>query len=434
MQKAARLTDPIQHTSALSGLLVGLLIGAAIAVAAVAIIGTGGLAAVAIVGAGAAMGAGIGELVGSLSFAKTTTGTILQVGSFNTKINSLNAARAHVDVVMCSNHPNPPKPIATGSSNVFINSMPAARVGDKTGCDAEISDGSKNVFIGGGTVQTDEISPEVPGWLHTAVFAVGMASAVVLAGPVAAFAGLIGGLLGGAGGNWLGGKLFGQGSDGQKLTAFAGAMVGGILGGKGGAWFDKNYVITTEGLGSNFGNVRITPRAGTAAADALGESPESAVANSANDEGVSPNGGSTYKQRLDQTPVNNGSWTGTRGESKFVSTDPEVTPILEKHGIDGIEYSNAQVDFSPVAKEQVPIDNMTASRPSNFRQADQALADKWGVSRKDVATWREENAYTWHEEPDLTTMQLVPGKINGKFGHLGGVGEINKGMTKPSGD
>ena len=260
MQGAARITDPIEHTSALSGLLTGLLIGAAIAVAAIAIVGTGGLAAVAIVGAGAAMGAGVGELVGSMSFAKSVSGAILQSGSSNTNINSLKAARAHVDVVECSKHPNPPKPIATGSSNVFINSMPAARVGDKTGCDAEISGGSKNVFIGGGTVQTDEISPEVPGWLHTAVFAVGMASAVVLAGPVVAFAGLIGGLVGGAGGNWLGGKMFGQGSDGQKVMTFAGAMVGGFLGGKGGAWFDRNYVITTEGLGSNFGNVKITPR------------------------------------------------------------------------------------------------------------------------------------------------------------------------------
>ncbi|AIY43034.1 Rhs-family protein [Collimonas arenae] len=235
MQAAARITDPIEHTSALSGLLTGLLIGAAIAVAAIAIVGTGGLAAVAIVGAGAAMGAGVGEMVGSMSFAKSVSGAILQSGSSNTNINSLKAARAHVDVVECSKHPNPPKPIATGSSNVFINSMPAARVGDKTGCDAEISSGSQNVFIGGGTVQTDEISPEVPGWLHVAVFAVGMASAVVLAGPVIAFAGLVGGVLGGAGGNWLGGKLFGEGSDGQKASAFVGAMIGGIVGGKGGA-------------------------------------------------------------------------------------------------------------------------------------------------------------------------------------------------------
>lgn len=278
MQGAARITDPIEHTSALSGLLTGLLIGAAIAVAAIAIVGTGGLAAVAIVGAGAAMGAGVGELVGSMSFAKSVSGAILQSGSSNTNINSLRAARAHVDVVACSKHPNPPKPIATGSSNVFINSMPAARVGDKTGCDAEISAGSKNVFIGGGTVKTDEISPEVPGWLHTAVFAMGMASAVVLAGPVVAFAGLVGGLLGGAGGNWLGGEIFGQGSDGQKITAFAGALVGGFFGGKGGAWFDNNYVISTEGLGSNFGNVRITPRANATAADAVSSIPENSTA------------------------------------------------------------------------------------------------------------------------------------------------------------
>ncbi|WP_156117586.1 HNH endonuclease [Collimonas arenae] len=56
------------------------------------------------------------------------------------------------------------------------------------------------------------------------------------------------------------------------------------------------------------------------------------------------------------------------------------------------------------------------------------------MSSKNVATWRGDNAYTWHEEPDLTTILLISGKTNGKFGHLGGAGEINKGMTKPPGD
>lgn len=43
----------------------------------------------------------------------------------------------------------------------------------------------------------------------------------------------------------------------------------------------------------------------------------------------------------------------------------------------------------------------------------------------DIADWREDNKYTWHELNDLETIQLVPSKINSDFKHLGGVGEYN---------
>ena len=41
-----------------------------------------------------------------------------------------------------------------------------------------------------------------------------------------------------------------------------------------------------------------------------------------------------------------------------------------------------------------------------------------------VRSWRELNSYTWHELNDTQTMQLVPTKINSKFSHVGGGGEI----------
>lgn len=241
MPAAARLTDPIGHSPTMSWLLKGLIAGAVIAAVGVAIVGTGGLAAVAIVGGTAAMGAGLGEAMSTMSFApKEVSGAIAMVGSTNVFTNSMPAARAHVDMVMCSKHPGPPIPIATGSGTVFINGMPAARVDDKTGCSGSITKGSRNVFIGGGTVQTDAMSPEnlVPGWVHGALLVVGVGSAIVLAGPVIAVGGLVGGIAGGFGGGWLGGKIFGEGSDGQKWSALAGSFLGGILGAKvaPGAW------------------------------------------------------------------------------------------------------------------------------------------------------------------------------------------------------
>ena len=233
MPAAARITDPIGHSPAMNWLLAGLLAGAAIAVVGVAIVGTGGLAAVAIVGAGAAMGAGLGEALSGLSgVAKEVTGVVAGICSLNVFTNGLSAARAHLDLTACSKHPAPPLPIATGSGQVFINGMPAARVDDKTGCGAIITKGSSNVFIGGGTVQTDQINPEnlVPGWVHGALLVVGLGAAVVLAGPVIAVGGLILGVAGGFAGSWAGGKIFGQGSDGQLLSAIGGSFIGGWLG------------------------------------------------------------------------------------------------------------------------------------------------------------------------------------------------------------
>jgi uncharacterized Zn-binding protein involved in type VI secretion len=237
MPEAARINDPIGHSPMMSGLLAGLLIGAAIGIAAVAVIGTGGLAAAAIIGGLAAGGAGIGEVVSTMSFIpKDITGKI-KTGSPNVFTNSRPAARAHLDIVDCSKHPPSPYPlIATGSATVFINSMPAARVTDTITCAAVIVEGSPNVFIGGGTTQTDAIAPEnlVPDWIHATLFVVGLGSAIILAGPVVAVFGLIGGALGGTAGNWVGGKIWGEGSDGQKASMLVGAFVGGFFGAKAG--------------------------------------------------------------------------------------------------------------------------------------------------------------------------------------------------------
>jgi RHS repeat-associated protein len=138
--------------------------------------------------------------------------------------------------------------------------------------------------------------------------------------------------------------------------------------------------------------------------------------------------GSTYSERIAQTPVSNGSWSGVRGESTFVSTHPDVVPIM---GEDGISYTNAYPDFSPVSAGDVEIPSMSTSRSSNFAQADKALAEQTGVTPSQVKAWRTANKYTWHEVQDLKTMQLVPSPVNAKFGHLGGVGEIKAGATKP---
>lgn len=262
MSAAARVGDPIEHSSALGGLLAGLAIGAGAVLVGIAVVGTGGLGAVALaamVGAGAATGAGIGQLIGSLSFACHEAGNIL-TGSRNVHVNGKPAARAHVDTAHCDQHSSAPQILAQGSDTVHINGMPAARVGDRTVCDGKISVGSADVYIGGGTETTDVISPEVPAWLENGILILGLGSATVLAGPVVVAFGFLGGLFGSKAGSWVGGELFGEDGDGQKISAFVGGFIGGGLGAKRGIAFDAKYKITSEGFGSNLGNIKVAAK------------------------------------------------------------------------------------------------------------------------------------------------------------------------------
>ncbi|PFK01482.1 NAD+--asparagine ADP-ribosyltransferase-like protein [Bacillus cereus] len=171
---------------------------------------------------------------------------------------------------------------------------------------------------------------------------------------------------------------------------------------------------------------------------------------------------STYESRFKQTPAETNSkvvFEGARGESLCTlkpPPDPKLQKILDEAGINGIEYKNGVPDFSPVAKAQFEIDYMlggkgakgNTARDYNFKQANQRLADQLnnspelanqfgmeagGITAKDIEKYRVKNKLTWHELNDGVTIQLVPTEINAKFGHLGGVGEINAGAFEPGG-
>lgn len=171
---------------------------------------------------------------------------------------------------------------------------------------------------------------------------------------------------------------------------------------------------------------------------------------------------SSYEARINQTPALINSkveFEGIRGESLCTlkpPPDPKLKRILDEVGIEGIQYKNGVPDFSPVSKAQIEIDFMLGGKGSyggkartyNFAQADQKLADKLnesvelarqfgmepgGITAKDIDKYRTINQLTWHEVNDVKIMQLVPTEINKRFGHLGGVGEINTGAFEPGG-
>lgn len=234
--QAARVDDPIAHTASKSWMIVGLIGGAILGAATVA---TGGLAlVVASAAVGACAAGGLGEVLGSMSWAPRHVTGMLTEGSPNVYVNSRKAIRAHLSLGKCDEHSGSPKRVAEGSIKIYINNYPAARLGDKLTCSAEIFAGSPNVFFGGAKVQTDEISPEIPGWVNWVMLGVGTAALAVVATPAIAVLSAAGALLGGTAGNWAGGWLFGEGSDGQKWSMLFGSLIGGGIGMKGGAKFD----------------------------------------------------------------------------------------------------------------------------------------------------------------------------------------------------
>ena len=136
---------------------------------------------------------------------------------------------------------------------------------------------------------------------------------------------------------------------------------------------------------------------------------------------------------------NGGHWEGERGNSKWfpnrdeIPKNPLTNPdgltwgqILDKYGIDGIEFKNGEPDFSPVAKGTVEVDHFTDNRygkGGNFDQACERLAEQRGCTKEEVKAWMKENKYTWHERSDCKTMDKVPTEIHGNIRHSGGISE-----------
>lgn len=138
-------------------------------------------------------------------------------------------------------------------------------------------------------------------------------------------------------------------------------------------------------------------------------------------------------------PIENGYWEGERGNSKWIpdsgyepqKSNPEGKTwkeILEKYGTDGIVFKDGEPDFSIFSRGNVTIEGFTTRREDNFDKADIALANQRGCSPDEVARWRKENKYTWHECRDMETMQKVVQNVHNNVPHRGGVSEAKKGI------
>lgn len=179
---AARETDKLKHSSEMMGFFLGAVAALAIGIF---VIGTGGAGLAVLVAAGGIAGAGIAEVIDSLSEDPGITTGAVGPGSNNILINNLDAV-AISDPSLCYfpvvyNHG--PKMIVEGSKTVFYGCRPAARKGDSLICDAKITTGSPNVLIGGERVR---VKGTRGNWVDTLLDYGSMYMTVLFAGTTAA--------------------------------------------------------------------------------------------------------------------------------------------------------------------------------------------------------------------------------------------------------
>ncbi|NUP07520.1 MAG: methyltransferase domain-containing protein [Polyangiaceae bacterium] len=159
-QLAARRGDEVGHTMAAAWMKIGLCVGAALVVVAGAavVVATGGVAAVVagatvgttMVAAGGATAAVAGGGLLGLHLGEAENDgpscSVIETGSEDTFIEGKEASRAGLDTV---GHDD--DVVASGSSTVFVNRRPLARIEEKCQCGGRLIRTSARTLIGGDT-------------------------------------------------------------------------------------------------------------------------------------------------------------------------------------------------------------------------------------------------------------------------------------------
>lgn len=413
-QLAATLGNTTTHSDAMPGLLIGAVGGAVLIGLAVL---TGGASVILLgiaAGAGTALG---GEYVGA---AMVTPTGVIATGSMNVFVGGLPAARAVLDLsagceIMPA--PHPPLPIATGAATVFINGVPAARHGDKLPCGGVIQAVNAHVFFGGATVTLIPVSPEVPPWVNrflevTMVTALVLGVGALAMEAAAAEVSLSGALLTGLG---VGVRVTASVALADRLARDAGIVARheGATEAQARVAEQLAALLASHGMNEVMpGEMGAQPRAG-------GRSPYPGW-NLPRQGGAwdGPEGNSTWYPGATEGP----DFRAVRDADGNVIQDPNH-PVVQVIGARGVEYTNGQINFDPYSLADVPIE--MRGTDGDGRRADTALAQALGPSwtPAEVRAVRVANRLTWHHSVDGSTMQLVPTVLNGIVSHTGGAAE-----------
>lgn len=147
-------------------------------------------------------------------------------------------------------------------------------------------------------------------------------------------------------------------------------------------------------------------------------------------------------------PKSNGHWEGEEGNSRWIPDDDasvawrkggefhseSYRAILDKYGIDGIEYFNKEPDFSEFEDDFIQhaeLDHFSDDRTGSngtYTLAAQATAERLGRETGEewtpqrVQEYMRDHGLTWHECADRKTVRAIPTELNAGFKHTGGIG------------
>lgn len=146
------------------------------------------------------------------------------------------------------------------------------------------------------------------------------------------------------------------------------------------------------------------------------------------DPGEVPVGHRLPRGTEDVDPGPGGFWGGRRGHADWFSDNPAVNAITNYQAV---PYRNGEPVLTAWAHEQVILTRMTGVDKVDFAAADRGLLrqhpGRWR-NKTEVNEWRRKNQLTWHHEPDLETMSLVPRALHGNVPHLGGASMTRAGQ------
>jgi hypothetical protein len=135
-----------------------------------------------------------------------------------------------------------------------------------------------------------------------------------------------------------------------------------------------------------------------------------------------------------------GSWEGERGNSTWASDHPEVI----RHTGDGrVEFVNGEPVLASHAAERVILGRMTGQDGPDFSAARRGLMEQYpgrwrnithieqweGGSVADLWGTALPEQHTWHHEPDVESMSLVPTALHANVPHVGGASAARGGAT-----
>lgn len=123
-------------------------------------------------------------------------------------------------------------------------------------------------------------------------------------------------------------------------------------------------------------------------------------------------------------PATNGKWTGTPGDSGWLSTNPEVNAIT---GGKPIPFNKGYPDFSEWSQGSFTFDNLTGQN-SDFSLVNQAVAKEYGLPNQTAGqNLLRDLELTAHHVEDGKTIQLIPTALHSNIPHIGGASFLRGG-------